>query len=260
MQLVYFFILSLALHAAALAYPVSFAERSRAEVFRVTIIPMAQTLNGAASKGGSGFPGPRALAKSRPSMAPAREPVVDTKSAHSPDPQAPPVEPIEQQASESNLTLVSATQAAPGKNRNVISGSKSVAPYSADVTGTDGKEFGSTSPGFGHGSGSGIGADLSGIGLALTQARYRETPRPDYPESARREGREGRVLLRVLIDDQGRSKQVEINRSSGSDALDRAATEAIKRWRFYPARYGDRAIDSWIKIPIEFALANANAR
>jgi protein TonB len=50
---------------------------------------------------------------------------------------------------------------------------------------------------------------------------------------------------------------VEINRSSGSEALDRAAAEAIKRWRFIPARYGDKAVESWIRIPIEFRLADA---
>jgi protein TonB len=47
---------------------------------------------------------------------------------------------------------------------------------------------------------------------------------------------------------------VEINRSSGNDTLDRAAAEAIKRWRFSPARFGDKAVESWVKIPIEFRL------
>ena len=94
----------------------------------------------------------------------------------------------------------------------------------------------------------------------MTQARYRDTPRPDYPDSARREGHEGRVLLRVLVDDQGRSKRVEINSSSGNEALDRAAAEAIKRWRFHPARYGDKPVESWLRIPIEFRLADANSR
>ena len=105
--------------------------------------------------------------------------------------------------------------------------------------------------------GLGNGQGSSGNGAVLTQARYSETPKPVYPESARSEGREGQVLLRVLVDDQGRSKHVEINSSSGSEALDRAAAEAIKRWRFIPARYGDKAVESWIRIPIEFRLADA---
>jgi len=88
-------------------------------------------------------------------------------------------------------------------------------------------------------------------------ARYSDTPKPAYPESARREGREGRVLLRVLIDDQGETKAVEVSRSSGSDALDQAATSAIKRWRFHPARSGDQPIESWVSVPIEFRLTDA---
>jgi protein TonB len=113
------------------------------------------------------------------------------------------------------------------------------------------------SSGTGSGSGNGQGSSENGI---LSQARYRDTPRPDYPESARREGREGRVLLRVLVDDQGRSKQVEINSSSGSAALDGAAAEAISRWRFHPARRGDQPVESWLRIPIEFRLADAKPR
>jgi protein TonB len=41
--------------------------------------------------------------------------------------------------------------------------------------------------------------------------------------------------------------------------LDRAAAEAIKRWRFHPARYGDKAVESWLRIPIEFRLADAKS-
>ncbi|HEX2931804.1 MAG TPA: energy transducer TonB [Candidatus Binatia bacterium] len=51
-----------------------------------------------------------------------------------------------------------------------------------------------------------------------------------------------------------------MNTSSGSEALDRAAAEAIKRWRFHPARYGDKAVESWLRIPIEFRLADAQTR
>ena len=93
-----------------------------------------------------------------------------------------------------------------------------------------------------------------GNSATFVQAGYRSTVKPDYPERARREGKEGQVLLRVLVDEAGRSKSIEINRSSGSDTLDHAAAEAIKRWRFSPARFGDKAVESWVKIPIEFRL------
>jgi protein TonB len=88
-------------------------------------------------------------------------------------------------------------------------------------------------------------------------ARARETPQPQAPDSARREGKEGRVLLRVLVDEDGRTKAIEVNQSSGHDMLDRAATEAIKKWRFVPARAGGKPIETWVKVPIEFQLSNA---
>ena len=50
--------------------------------------------------------------------------------------------------------------------------------------------------------GLGNGQGSSGNGAVLIQARYSETPKPVYPESARSEGREGQVILRVLVDDQ----------------------------------------------------------
>jgi protein TonB len=109
---------------------------------------------------------------------------------------------------------------------------------------------------FGTGSGSGNGTGAAQNGSLFTQARYSDTPKPVYPESARRENREGRVLLRVLIDDRGKPNSVEISRSSGSDALDQAATHAIKRWRFHPARAGDTPVESWVSIPIDFRLTD----
>ena len=88
------------------------------------------------------------------------------------------------------------------------------------------------------------------------QASYAYSPKPEYPDRARREGKEGRVVLRVLVDEQGKSKSVAVNDSSGSESLDRAAAEAIKLWRFSPARYGGKLVESWVKVPIDFRLTD----
>jgi protein TonB len=120
----------------------------------------------------------------------------------------------------------------------------------ATGNGEQAKGFGasSASSGGGHGTGSSAG------GSPFVQARYRNTPQPAYPENARREGRQGRVLLHVLIDEQGKSKTVEVTRSSGSAALDHAATEAISHWRFHPALAGEKPVETWVTIPIDFRL------
>ena len=57
-------------------------------------------------------------------------------------------------------------------------------------------------------------------------------------------------------------KRAEPNRSrsiasSGHDMLDQAATEALKKWRFVPARASGKPVETWVKIPIEFQLSNA---
>ena len=107
--------------------------------------------------------------------------------------------------------------------------------------------------GTGPGGASG-GNGLPGLGFA--RAGYAYNPTPKYPETARREGWEGTVLLRVLVDQDGKSKSIEINRSSGFETLDRAAMQAVKSWRFYPAHYGERRVESWVNVPIVFNLAD----
>jgi TonB family protein len=259
MRLVLFFILSLSLHAAALVYPVSFGGRSQVDTIQVTILPIEQEEGGAAGEGGNGKPAGRSDSKSRRSAPPAVEPRFKPNTISNPEPQALHTETVAK-VSDGSMELVPAKAGSAEIVGSAISGPAENDGSTTGLAGTgNGNGFGSSGIGFGRGSGNGNGSASSGAGIALMQARYRETPRPDYPESARRDGREGRVLLRVLVDDQGRSKQVEINSSSGSEALDRAAAEAIKRWRFHPARYGDKSVESWLRIPIEFRLADAKS-
>ncbi len=61
-------------------------------------------------------------------------------------------------------------------------------------------------------------------------------------------------MLRVLVDRQGKSKVIQISQSSGFALLDGAAVEAVEKWRFYPAKNGNGAVQSWVRIPILFRL------
>jgi len=93
-------------------------------------------------------------------------------------------------------------------------------------------------------------------GPALTEARplYRENPPPEYPRLARRRGYQGTVILDVLVDKTGGVKQLKIEGSSGHGSLDRAAKQAVKRWRFAPGRRGDEPVDMWVKVPVRYEL------
>lgn len=90
------------------------------------------------------------------------------------------------------------------------------------------------------------------------RAAYLQNPPPRYPLSARRNGEEGTVLLRVLVTPEGRPGKVELERSSGSAVLDGAALEAVEHWRFVPARRGSEPVEAWVRVPLVFRLEAAN--
>ena len=85
-------------------------------------------------------------------------------------------------------------------------------------------------------------------------ADYLSNPAPHYPPLSRRMSEEGKVVLRVHVESNGRPSQIEIRTSSGSSRLDNAAQEAVTRWKFVPARRGDEAIAAWVLVPIVFNL------
>jgi protein TonB len=89
---------------------------------------------------------------------------------------------------------------------------------------------------------------------ASSHANYLNNPRPVYPAVARRRHWEGLVLLKAFVTAQGHCGQISVNRSSGHEALDEAALDAVRKWRFVPAKRGEVAQASWVTVPIEFEL------
>jgi protein TonB len=92
---------------------------------------------------------------------------------------------------------------------------------------------------------------------ARFDAAYLDNPAPRYPPISRRIGETGKVMLRVFVSAEGRPEQLELKAGSGSPRLDSAALEAVRRWRFVPARQGERAVASWVLVPIVFKLENS---
>ncbi len=112
---------------------------------------------------------------------------------------------------------------------------------------------GAGSPGAADG-GAGAGPD------STAHADYARNPPPAYPTLARRREQQGTVTVRVLVGADGSVERAEVADSSGFDALDAAALETVRsRWRFVPARRAGVAVESWVLVPIRFALVEANA-
>ena len=85
-------------------------------------------------------------------------------------------------------------------------------------------------------------------------ADYLRNPPPAYPSLSRRLHEEGRVVLLVRVTAEGAAASVSIERSSGHARLDEAALDAVRRWRFVPARRGDEAVAASVLVPLVFRL------
>lgn len=85
-------------------------------------------------------------------------------------------------------------------------------------------------------------------------ATYLNNPAPDYPASAKKRSIQGKVLLDVVVKTDGTPAKVTISRSSGSSTLDEAALDAVKQWRFIPARRSGQLIQANVIVPVEFKI------
>ena len=89
---------------------------------------------------------------------------------------------------------------------------------------------------------------------ALDTSRNR---RPNYPDGSRRRGEEGVVRVELLIDPTGRVADVRILESSGFSALDAAALQTLREWRFRPAQRGSLPVAGSITTAVHFRIETA---
>ena len=82
---------------------------------------------------------------------------------------------------------------------------------------------------------------------------YRNPP-PQYPQTARRNEWQGKVIVRAIVNPAGRVESVSVFRSSGHSVLDRAALDAVRRWRFRPGTVNGEPSRSTVEVPVNFRL------
>jgi protein TonB len=106
------------------------------------------------------------------------------------------------------------------------------------------------------GNASGSAQPGAGTEPALTAARfdadYLHNPAPAYPAQSRRLKEEGTVLLLVRVSVEGAPLSVEIRNSSGFERLDEAGLQAVRQWRFVPAKRGSENVAASVLVPIQF--------
>lgn len=95
--------------------------------------------------------------------------------------------------------------------------------------------------------------------LSVDQVDYVRAPAPSYPRAAKQARLQGTVQLWVLIDAEGRAREVRVHKSSGYEQLDNEACEAVRRALFAPYRHNGVARSAQVIVPIEFTLTRARS-
>jgi len=181
---------------------------------------------------------PERIAEAPDAPAPLPEPA--------PAPDAAPVAPApaEPMAAEPPPVAPPARKPKPAQAHAAALSSRSAAPAApAAASGTPGTPGPATAT-----------PSASGPAGPTVAAAPLDSPQPRYPAAARRRGQQGRVVLSVRVSPSGSPEAVVLVASSGVDALDEAARDAVRGWRFRPALDRGVAVAATVEVPVRFRL------
>jgi periplasmic protein TonB len=75
-----------------------------------------------------------------------------------------------------------------------------------------------------------------------------------YPEQARRDGQEGRAVVKICINTSGKVDTAEMATSSGNPQFDEAAIKVGKAFRFKPPTQEGKPVSTCVSLPVKFEL------
>lgn len=121
-------------------------------------------------------------------------------------------------------------------------------------TGKNGGIGGGTDRGVGIGSKGGYGGGAYRVGQGGVSApRPIYAPDPDYSEEARKVKHQGVVGLWLIVGPDGRPRDIRVQRSLGM-GLDEKAVNAVRTWKFEPAKKDGVAVPVQITVEVSFRL------
>ena len=95
--------------------------------------------------------------------------------------------------------------------------------------------------------------DAFGAGMDSPPVPVNRLP-PTYPAALLRKGVGGRVLVTAKVDAAGRVTSASIKQSSGHDALDKSAIQAVGKWKFKPGTKGGKPVPATCVVPFNFEV------
>ena len=191
-------------------------------------------------------PARRAGRESLTSPVPPPEPTPEPTPRPEPAEEAPPVAPVASVAAdaETKTGVIEETAAAD---------SKGAGRDGSAGTGQGGGIGAGQGAGIGEGSGGGTGGGPFRPGSGIEPPSLVFEVKPDYPEDARRRTIEGDVVLEIVVRRDGSVGDVRVLKSLGA-SLDQRAIEAVRQWRFDPARRRGTPVDVLVEVSVEFKL------
>jgi len=213
--------------------------------------------------GGGGLlqkrPSPKAQLKgtrpvSSPVRVPTAPPIVPTPNP--PEPKAPPLN------AEPLPVVVAPIVSAPADRADRVGvleqargDMESHGPGSAGGagTGSGGGNGEGSGNGVGPGSGGGTGGGPYRPGSGIQPPRVLREVKADYTEDARKRGIEGDVVFEIVVQQDGTVGSVKLVRGLDRGLNDRAM-DAVKQWRFEPARRLGQPVDVVVEVAVEFRL------
>jgi len=110
-----------------------------------------------------------------------------------------------------------------------------------------------TGAGIGPGSGGGTGGGPYRPGSGITAPTIIREVKPEYTDDARKRAIEGDVVLEIVVRRDGTVGDVKVLHSLGG-GLDQRAIQAVRDWRFNPAKRFGTPVDVMVEVAVEFKL------
>jgi len=80
-----------------------------------------------------------------------------------------------------------------------------------------------------------------------------KTVAPNYPSELKREGISGMVTMAITVDEKGDVIEASVKKSTRSE-FEQPAIDAVKRWKFKPAKKGGAPVAVQVVIPVKFSV------
>ena len=73
------------------------------------------------------------------------------------------------------------------------------------------------------------------VGHGVTAPRPLNNPEPEYSDEARRAGLQGKCILSLIVNSEGKPEDISVSRRLGM-GLDEESIGAVRKWTFEPAQ------------------------